>query len=63
MNLYSTSEAARYLGLSVVALKKHIYQIGDLIPDKKIGNALIFTQETLDMFQAKRKPVGRPKRK
>lgn len=59
--LYSTAEAAAYLGLSVIGLKHHLYTLKDLAPDHKIGHALVFTQATLDRFrQIKQIPGRRP---
>jgi len=48
--LYSTAEAAAYLGLTIDGVKYHVYQSRRLRPDKKVGHALIFTRETLDRF-------------
>ena len=62
MKLYSTQEAAEYLGLSLSALKYHIHTAGNLTP-QKVGNSLVFTQEQLDQFQATRRGPGRPKTK
>lgn len=58
--LYSTAEAARYLGLSVATVKYHIYQAKDLSPDTTIGRNLVFTQATLDAFAANKRSPGRP---
>ncbi len=60
MQLYSTKEAAEYLGLSESALKYHIYIAKDLKP-QKVGACLIFTQDQLDEFTKTRRPPGRPK--
>lgn len=60
MKLYSTQEAAKFLGLTPSALKYHIYVAQDIHPEK-VGNSLIFTQEELYRFQTVRRPVGRPK--
>lgn len=60
MKLYSTREAAEYLGLSVSALKYHVHRAGNLRP-RRVGNSLVFTQEQLDEFKRNRRPVGRPK--
>ena len=60
MTLYSTAQAAKYLGLSVAALKYHIYN-GNIKP-QRIGNSLVFTQAQLDEFQANRRPQGRPRK-
>ena len=60
MKLYSTQQAADYLGLSLSALKYHIHVAGNLHP-AKVGNSLVFTQEQLDQFQSTRRSPGRPK--
>jgi len=57
--LYSTKEAALYLGISVDALKYHIYQ-GNITP-QKVGHSLVFTQDELEHFKVNRRPQGRPK--
>lgn len=57
--LYTTAEAAKYLGLSVSALKNHIYEVGDL-HGHKVGNVLLFTQAELDRFRREKRPRGRP---
>lgn len=61
MKLYSTREAAAYLGIGVSALKYHVYVAGNLTP-RKVGHSLVFTQEQLDEFKASRKPQGRPRK-
>lgn len=50
-DMYTTAEAAEYLGLSVSAVKKHIYVIGDLAPDRTAGRTLLFSRATLDRFK------------
>jgi len=59
--LYGTNEAAEYLGITVPTVKHHVHIVGDLVPDKKIGQALIFTRTTLDTFNANKRRPGRPK--
>ena len=59
MKIYSTKEAAKYLGITVSGIWSHI-QAGHIIP-QKVGKTLVFTQDQLDQFQATRKPAGRPK--
>jgi len=44
--IYSTQEAAEYLGISVPALKYHIY--GGHIASQLIGHSLVFTKRQLD---------------
>lgn len=62
MKLYGIQEAAEYLGLQVVTVKKHIYQTKRLVPDANVGHSLVFTQETLDAFKANQRPGGRPRK-
>lgn len=58
--LYSTAQAADYLGLTVSSMKYHLYTAGDLAADIKVGQALLFTRETLDRFAEVKRPPGRP---
>lgn len=58
---YSTKEAAEYLGLSVSAVKYHVYTAANLHP-ALIGGALIFTQAQLDEFSATKRGPGRPRK-
>lgn len=61
MKLYSTTQAATYLGLTVSTLKYHIHEAENIKP-RKVGNSLVFTQQQLDEFQANRRPQGRPRK-
>lgn len=61
MKLYSTAEAAKYLGLSLSAIKFHIHVAGNLRPER-IGHSLVFTQAQLDQFLATRRKRGRPRK-
>lgn len=55
--LFSTKEAAEYLGVSTQTVYWHVRVKGDLIPDKRIGGRfLVFTQETLDAYREGREP-------
>lgn len=58
---YGINEAAKYLGLSVSALKYHIFESKTLKP-QKIGHSFIFTQAQLDEFKATKRSPGRPKK-
>lgn len=49
--LYSTQEAADYLGIHLQTLRYHIYDKQHLAADYEIGGNLAFTQETLDEFR------------
>lgn len=59
--LFSTTEAAEYLNLSLAAIKYHIYQAKSL-SGQLIGNSLVFTKDQLDQFKLVRRPQGRPKK-
>ena len=59
--LFSTADAASYLGLSIATVKYHVYQSGALRPDAKIGKTLVFTRSTLDEFAAQKRRPGRPR--
>ena len=61
MKLYSTAEAAAYLGLSVPAVKHHVYAAGTLKPEK-VGHSLVFTKAMLDEFNEGRRGPGRPRK-
>jgi hypothetical protein len=61
IQLYGVKEAAEYCKLAARTIKYHIYESGELQADALIGHSLVFTQETLDEFNARRRPVGRPK--
>lgn len=50
-DIFSTAEAAKYLGVKVTTMKKYLYKTKTLRADTKIGPALAFTQETLDRFR------------
>ena len=58
--LYSTQEAAAYLGITISGMWYHIKR-RHLVPEK-IGKTLVFTRAQLDAFQARRRPAGRPSR-
>jgi hypothetical protein len=60
--IHGIQSAATYCNVSVSTLRKHIYQLKTLTPDQKIGKTLIFTQATLDQWQANRRPGGRPRK-
>lgn len=57
--LFSTKDAAVYLGLSRQGLWYHI--TNKHIFPWKIGNSLVFTQAQLEKFDATRRGPGRPK--
>ena len=60
--LFSTAEAADYLGLKVETVKYHLYQSGHLKADIVLGRTLGFYQSTLDRFNAMVPPPGRPRK-
>ncbi len=49
--LYSTQEAAAYLGIHLQTLRYHLYKQQHLQADYEIGGNLAFTQATLDAFR------------
>ena len=57
--LYSTREAAQYLGISFHTMKYYIHYAKTL-KGQKVGSSLVFTKDQLDQFQATKRPVGRP---
>lgn len=57
--LYSTQEAAEYLGVSVSDIKHHVYTAHTLHPTR-IGHSLVFTQDELDRFNREKRKPGRP---
>lgn len=62
--LYSTAEAAEYLGLKVETIKYPLYQSGHLQADVVLGRTLGFYQSTLDAFKERvPRPGRRPKAK
>lgn len=60
--VFSTADAADYLGMAVITLKKHIHDKKD-ITGEIVGNSLVFTRQQLDDFYTTpRRPVGRPRK-
>lgn len=59
--LFSTTEAAKYLQISLSTVKYHLYETKAL-KGALVGNSLVFTQEQLDQFKLDRRPQGRPKK-
>jgi hypothetical protein len=59
--LYSTREAAQFLGIKEETVKYHVYTSQTLHPDK-IGHTLVFTEEELNRFKQEKRPPHRPKR-
>lgn len=59
--IYTVTAAAAYLGLSVSGIKYHVHKVKDLTPDRKVGNTLIFSRATLDVFAESKRRPGRPK--
>jgi excisionase family DNA binding protein len=53
VRVYSTEQAAEYLGVSIDTIKTHVHRMKDLQAEK-VGPALYFTQEELDRFKATR---------
>lgn len=61
-NLFSTKEAAEYLGMNEGQMKYHVFTAKN-IKGQMIGNSMVFTKEELDRFKTTRKPQGRPRKK
>lgn len=59
--LFSTKEAAEYLGVSVSTVRYHIYEIKTL-KGQRVGNSLVFTKEVLDEFKKNKRPARRPRK-
>lgn len=57
--LYTTAEAADYLGLSTATIRKNIYKTQKLVGEM-VGHTLVFTKAELDAFASRRQQVGRP---
>ncbi len=54
-NIYTTSEAAEYVGLSVWGFRYHIRQ-RNIVPDKRMGNGMwLWTRDTLNRFKPKKR--------
>lgn len=53
--VYSTEEAADYLGVSVETMRYHVTRKGNLEADHRIAGRLLFARDTLDAFKC-RKP-------
>lgn len=53
IQLYTTQEAAEYLGIPQRTLQYHIYTSLHIEPDFNNGRALLFRKETLDEFKEK----------
>lgn len=59
-NIFSSTEAAEYLGISLPALKYHI-RLKHVKPEM-VGNSLVFTRKQLDKFKSTKRPPGRPRK-
>ena len=57
---FTATEACRYVRLSRAGLNRHIYKVGDLKADRRLGKNLLFSRVTLDRFNLERGTVGRP---
>ena len=58
-NVFTTREAATYLGLSVDGLRYHVKR-GNVKPDRMAGGRLLFSRETLETLRTGRRAPGRP---
>lgn len=59
-SLFSTIDAAKYIEISLPALKYHIKE-GNIKP-VLVGNSLVFTKVQLDEFIKIRRAPGRPRK-
>ena len=58
MKILSLKQATNFLGLSTATVKYHLYVARDLRPDGRFGRSLYFTCDSLDKFQARKRPSG-----
>jgi predicted site-specific integrase-resolvase len=49
--IYSMSEAAEYLGVSIHTISKYLHREGILKPDGQVGKAYFYRKETLDKLR------------
>lgn len=56
--IYSTKEAAQYLEMEYSLFRYHLYEMGHIEPDFRIGKNLAFTKETLDGFKERHRAEG-----
>jgi hypothetical protein len=54
-DLFSTRDAAEYLGVGFDAVDYHVHRADNLEPDAKVAGRLIFTRETLDAFKRRKR--------
>lgn len=59
--IFSTRDAAQYLGITFNTMKYHIHY-AKTIKGERMGNSLIFTREQLDKFKANKRSPGRPRK-
>lgn len=57
--LFSTGEAASYLGYAEDTIRRYIYR--GLINSAKLGNSLVITKSECDRFKREKRSAGRPK--
>jgi|GEM_PF-4670647 len=62
MDIFSTEEAAKYLGISLSTMKYHIHVAGNL-KGQLVGNSRVFAREELDTFKETKRGPGRPREK
>lgn len=60
--LYSTTAAAARLGISPISLRSYIKR-GLISPTLYAGSVRLFSESDLAAYQAKKKPIGRPRKK
>lgn len=49
--IYGTKQAAAYLGMDYSLFRYHLYEMGHIEPDLRVGKTLAFTKQTLDRFK------------
>lgn len=57
--LFSTAEAADYLGLKLSTMKYHVFTAGN-VRFQMVGNSLVFIRSDLDEFKKNKRGPGRP---
>jgi DNA-binding transcriptional MerR regulator len=60
--LYSTTAAAARLGISPISLRSYIKR-GLIKPTLYAGSVRLFSESDLAAYQAKKNPVGRPRKR
>lgn len=59
-DLFTTQQAAEYLGMSIGGVKKNVHTTKRLRPARNMGRSLMFTKAELDRFQREEKHTTGP---